>query len=385
MTNQIKILIGIFVIIIIVGGFFIYNRLFIIPEKPLLPEKPTPETPTIPSEKISPKLSVSIPQKLEIVAYRPFSFEFSIENEQGYPEAKDVNVTLALGETSILVTPNNVNIGPGESQNFKAELNKITPGNFTLYLEIKGKPDISISKSIPLNSQIVIGLDQYHARPSTWRINQRDCPECRTFWSIQTGKFMEDLSKENIKVIIIESPLDDKVMEKINVLVIGGYLNKVVTPTEIKELKNFLNQQGGLFLVGSGSGSVLTERLLFNDLIESLHLLVKINEDDCNIGGRYTKEIIKHDITAEAAVLGGILYFGCSLKTEIPLIPLVTYENRTFYAIQYYAKGKIGVMGSFEMLTDARLDKCPFCRKINLNLIKWLATPPTPEEIETLG
>ena len=385
MTNQTKILIGILVVLVIlVGGLFVYNKL-LIPEKPIVPERPTPEKPAIPSERVSPKLSVSIPSRLEMTAYKSFSFNFSIGNERGYPEAKDVNITLTLGETSILVTPNNVNIASGESQNFKAEFNKIPPGDFNLYLKIEGKPDISISKSIPLNSQIVIGLDQYHARPSTWRINQRDCPECRTFWSIQTGKFMEDLSKENIKVIIIESPLDDKVMEKINVLVIGGYLNKVVTPTEIKELKNFLNQQGGLFLVGSGSGSVLTERLLFNDLIESLHLLVKINEDDCNIGGRYTKEIIKHDITAEAAVLGGILYFGCSLKTEIPLIPLVTYENRTFYAIQYYAKGKIGVMGSFEMLTDARLDKCPFCRKIILNLIKWLATPPTPEEIETLG
>ena len=383
MTNQIKILIGIFVIIIIVGGFFIYNRLFIIPEKPLLPEKPTPETPTIPSEKISPKLSVSIPQKLEIVAYRPFSFEFSIENEQGYPEAKDVNVTLALGETSILVTPNNVNIGPGESQNFKAELNKITPGNFTLYLEIKGKPDISISKIIPLKSQIVVGLDEYH-------VGRIPCWEKGTtvFRAVPLGttNFLEYLGKENIKTEIFNSRLTTETLKNINVLIIA-YPTQPISISEKEAIKKFLNQGGGLLLAASHLQKETEEIRTFaiNDLAVSLNLPLKFSTRFCtfdDFSNVWVQEIIGHPVTSG---INAVLRQCGTLDTDLPLISLVKQDGKGIYAIQYYSNGKIGAIASGEVFTNQVFDTCHQCQELNLNLIKWLATPPTPEEIETLG
>ena len=95
MSKQTKILIGIFVAVaILVGAFFLYNKL-LISEKPTAPKETIPQKPKepiSPTEKISPKLSFSIPQKLEVPAYKTSSFNFSIENEKGYPEAKDVNI-----------------------------------------------------------------------------------------------------------------------------------------------------------------------------------------------------------------------------------------------------------------------------------------------------
>ena len=383
MTNQTKILIGILVVLVIlVGGLFVYNKL-LIPEKPIVPERPTPEKPAIPSERVSPKLSVSIPSRLEMTAYKSFSFNFSFGNERGYPEAKDVNITLTLGETSILVTPNNVNIASGESQNFKAEFNKIPPGDFNLYLKIEGKPDISISKIIPLKSQIVVGLDEYH-------VGRIPCWEKGTtvFRAVPLGttNFLEYLGKENIKTEIFNSRLTTETLKNINVLIIA-YPTQPISISEKEAIKKFLNQGGGLLLAASHLQKETEEIRTFaiNDLAVSLNLPLKFSTRFCtfdDFSNVWVQEIIGHPVTSG---INAVLRQCGTLDTDLPLISLVKQDGKGIYAIQYYSNGKIGAIASGEVFTNQVFDTCHQCQELNLNLIKWLATPPTPEEIETLG
>jgi len=393
MTNQIKILIGIFLIIILIGAFYIYNKI-LIPEKPIIPEKLTPEKPAISPERVSPKLNVSTPSALEIAAYKSLSFNFSIENEQGYSEAKDVNVTLTLGETPILVTPNNVNIGSGELQNFQAELNKIPPGDFNLYLKIKGQPDISISKTILVKSQIVVGIDGYHTYGyygpgSIWK----EKFECGNH-NLCTGRnyaFVKNLNENNIKTTIIESPLSFEILKDINTFIIlAPDINRPLSSNEIIELKKFLNNNGGLLLIApqyythNGDKNCITNLI---DLIKSLHLEIKEFTLRYPPVGLYTteeewtKEITQHPVTSG---IEEILYDGVfTFEVEVPLISLVKLHGSTIYAIQYYSKGKIGIIGSDSVLRYG--ERCHQCQELNLNLIKWLVTPPTSKELEELG
>lgn len=378
MTNSIKILSGIFVIIaILIGGFFIYNQL-LAPKKPVVPV--VPEKPEVLEEKLFPKLIISTPSELEVIAYKASSFNFSIENEKEYPEAKNVNVTLILKEIPILVTPNNINIAGGESQNFEAKLRGLEPGDYELFLKIDGKPEVSIIKTISLKSQITVGLDELHAAQS---------PTIPSYlWKTYDGKmhfpphgeyFMNHLKEKNIKINIIESPLTSEILKNINVLIIAKPA-RPISPDEVQAIKNFLNQGGGVLLAGSHATYMDTSPLL-NDVAERLHLLLKFSYYYLS-PYTWTKEITDHQITSG---IKEIFYQGCVLEVEAPWITLVKQDGRTVYAVQFYAKGKIGAIGSGEMFETRHLEICRSCLELNFNLIKWLATPPTPQELEEMG
>ena len=390
MSKQIKILIGVFVAVaILVGAFFLYNKL-LISEKPTAPKETTPQKPKEPissTEKISPKLSFSIPQKLEVPAYKTSSFNFSIENEKGYPEAKDVNIALSLEETPISVTPNNISIAPGESQTFKVKLDKLEPGNYNLYLKIQSKPDISINKTIPLKSQIVVGLGYYHS--NLLQIWKREAAkqEKKYYEIIEDYEMVKFLDRNDIKSEITDSPLSSEFLGKINVMIV---LSQDLSPfsfNEKQELKNFLDNGGGLLLVAPDYKEIGLANL--NDLIEFLHLNVKINRrhEGWYAPGyfgmkekpeEWTNKITKHPLTSgiEQILYGG--YYTLDIKP--PMIPLVRLNGgETIYAVQYYAKGKIGVIGSESVLKYG--DSCYQCQKLYLNLIKWLAAPEICEEM----
>lgn len=384
MKKQTEILIGIFIItVILAGGFFTYN-------KKLVPEKlKAPESPVVLQEKPLPELTISIPSKVEIVAYKPYLLNFSIKNERGHLEAKKVNITLSLDKTPILIKPNNTNIGPGESQDFEAKIDKLEPGDYKLYLKIIGKPKISISKTIPLKSQIVVGLDGYHTynyygSGSVWKKKF----ECGSQY-LCTGRdylFVKNLNDNNIKTIIIESQLSSEILKDINVLLIlAPDINSPLLPDEITELKRFLNNNGGLLLIAPQYYTHTDDKNCITNLIKlAKSLNLKIKEFTLwypEVGLYETQKEWTKEITQYPVTLGveEILYDGVfTFEVEPPLISLVKLHGHPIYAIQYYSNGKIGIIGSDSVLSYGK--KCHQCQKLHLNLIKWLATPEVYEE-----
>jgi hypothetical protein len=192
MIKQTKFLISVFVILIaLVGGFYIYNKL-LVSEKPVVSE-----------EKPLSSMTISIPSELEVIAYKKSSFNFSIKNERK-DSLKDVNITLdgVSGE----VTPNHIDIASNDLQEFEAKLDGIIPGNYILYLKIQAKPDIDITKTISLKSQVVVGLDGYHDISPGFP---------RNYWEMEGSDdwyFVEYLHENNIKTEVIKSSFSPELL-----------------------------------------------------------------------------------------------------------------------------------------------------------------------------
>jgi len=377
MPKQTKILIIVLVgVVVLISGFYIYNKL-LIPKKTSISEKlRTREQPIIPEE-TGPKLIVSAPVAIETVAYKPSLFNVLIENEKGYQEAKDVNITLRgiIGTVSLSY----VNISQGESKNFEVKLDGLEPGDYTLYLDINGKPDINISKTILIKSQIVVGLDGYHLFSDIWKGEKGEYSE---------ADFVKYLNENNIKTTIIDSKFSSEILEKLNVLIVETP-EQPFSSIEKQELRNFLNKKGGLLLVGAHSVFGSEEKFVafLNDLADSFHLEVKFARSSQYIPAGWTKEITKHPVTSGVEEVW--CRSGYPLEIDIPMIPLVKREGGTIYAVQQYAKGKIGIIRDADALRISPLTsyepECPQCNQLNLNLIKWLATPPTAKELEEMG
>jgi hypothetical protein len=397
--NQKEILILIFVILIIsIGGFLIYNEM-LISEKPPVSEEETLSD-----------LTISAPSELEVVAYKKSSFNFSIKNERK-DSLKDVNITLdgVSGE----VTPNNIEITPNDLQTFEVKVDKVTPGDYTLFLKIQAKPDVDITKTISLKSQVVVGLDGYHnynydGIGNCWRkefetekslgplINETPShpfvqyisKECRNHYCAgRYYPFAENLEQVGIKTEIIESPFSSDMFDKINVLVLlPPYIGREFSFTEKDELEKFLNKGGGLLLVEPGYFNCSAVNPNFKDLIEKLHLNVSLGiHRKCARGEEYPtiKEIeefskwsLEHQITAPGEAFPYSGFFV--LRVKPPMTSLIELnKGETIYAIQRYAKGKIGIISS-TMQLELRY---AITGMLHYNLINWLAEPEVYEEM----
>lgn len=300
MTNQIKILIGILVIVVVLSGVFIYNKFLTIRTPP-----------------------ISIPSASE----KPIASE---------------------------------------------------------KLEVKEE---NIGTTIPLKSQIVVGLDEYHVgRTPCWDKGTtvfRGMP-------LGTNEFLNYLKKENIKTEIINSKITPEILENINILIIA-YPVEPFSESEKETLRDFLSKGGGVLLAASHYGGTEESRVfVVNDIAESLNLNIKFHNYSCNtVPNNWTKEIIEYELITSGinAVLTQCGYIDVGIST-IPLVKqIVKQEKKVIYAIQYYSKGKmgkIGIVASGEVFTNQIFDACSQCQELNLNLIKWLATPLTPQEIEEL-
>jgi len=366
MIKQTKaLLVTLIAIAVLSGGFLAYNKL-IVSQKSLVPEKPeTTEEPTVPA----PKLTISAPSEIEVTAYKAYSFNFSIKNEEKCQEAKDVNVTLRgiIGE----ISPSNITIPPGKLIEFKVKLDGLKPGNYTLYLETSGKPDVSIAKTISVKSQIVVGLDGYHF--IFFGIRNKDAWKAEKYYD--EAKFVKYLNKNGIKTKTIESPFSPQVLKNINLLIIEDPLQPFLL-NEKQELKNFLNDGNSLLIIGPSMLTTYHDDFTFlNDLLQSFHVRVKFSRSNQYIKKGWTNEIAEHPATlgVEKIWCDG----GYALEIKEPVVPLVKREGGTIYAVQYYAKGKIGIIGSgfYGLSISSELGR------LNLNLIKWLVTPEVYKEM----
>jgi len=403
MMNQKEILILIFVILIIsIGGFLIYNEMLI------------SEKPPVSKEETLSDLTISTPSELEVVAYKKSSFNFSIKNERK-DSLKDVNITLDV--VSGEVTPNHIDIASNDLQEFEVKLDGIIPGNYILYLKIQEEPNIDITKTISLKSQVVVGLDGYHnhnenpksAIGNCWRekFETKICYErlieenpdypfvayisndCEgNFCRGRYFPFAKNLENFGMKTEIIESPFSSDMFDKINVLVLlPPYIGRQLSFTEKDELEKFLNKGGGLLLVEPGYFNCLPAvNPNFKDLIETLHLNVRLRIHRNCVRGKerptvreieeFSKWSLEHQITASGEAFPYSGFFVLGVKP--PMTSLIELnKGETIYAIQYYAKGKIGIISS-TMQLELRYASTGM---LHYNLINWLAEPEVYEEM----
>lgn len=368
--RRIEILIGILLISAgIIGGFLIYDGLSVL-TKQVIPYKSISEKATSFVETIfsqSP-LNVSIPKTLEAAAYKPSSFTFSIKNENKDLPAGNVMVNLEGVKNTI--TPNNIIIEKGGTQTFEAKLDGAPPGEYLLSLKIRGEPKIDITKNILLKSQIAVGLDEYHTYSG--RISWKEGPQ---------REFVRQLRENGVRPVIIESKFTPEILEKINVLVITMPSQPFLSDEKFSIKENLLNKGGGLLLAGDSNDYMGVNGQL-NDLAGYLHLDARFNSDSIE---EWTKEIIAHPITYGIET---IFYGGSSLNVKEAMTTVIKVRGKDVFAVQYYGSGKIAVSGGgsiFNICYDSKSKICEKYRQFNSNLIKWLATPPTQEELEEMG
>jgi hypothetical protein len=341
MSKKIKLSIGVLAIIFLISGILGWQYFIKIKVK-------------------IPKIEILTPPQLEIVAYKDFSFSFSIENKKDSPKVENLNITIKgiNGE----INPNNIDLAPGKLQKFEVRVNKLGPGDYTVYLEINGKPNVNITKTIFIKSQIVVAFDQYHISEKFWT--------APATYPDQSGlKFLSYLKENNIRTKIIESEFTEEILQDINVLIIAKP-DQPLLDREKEALKKFLDQGGGLLLTGL-SDYYMDSNEILNDLTKFLEINLRFNHDYL-FPDKWTKEISEHQITSE---IESIIYRGCSLSVKEPVITLVKQDGKAVYAIQQYSKGKVGAIGGYFMLRDDHLNICHQCQKLNLNLIQWLSTP----------
>jgi len=371
MIKQTKFLISVFVILIaLAGGFYIYNKL-LVSEKPVVSE-----------EKPLSSMTISIPSELEVIAYKKSSFNFSIKNER--EDLKNVSIVLegVLGE----ITPNNISVAPNVSQTFEVNLDELEPGNYNLYIKIQEEPNIDITKTISLKSQIVVGLDGYHDISPGFPKNYWEWEESDDWY------FVEFLHKNNIKTKVIKSSFSPEVLEGINVVIIKSPKQSFLS-RERETLKSFLDQGGGLLLVCSVAMPQV--RPFTEDLFVWLNLQVKLGKDlaysqrfgditfvqETDKG--WTEEITEHSITSGIREIWH--HRSYVLDIEKPMISLVKKDGKTIYAIQHYSRGKIGIIAAPDDLITVNPDRFTISssnrNQLNLNLIHWLAKPEDYEEM----
>jgi len=388
-------------LILLISGFLVFNKL------------------SVPKEKLASKeeklldLNISTPSELEVMAYRESSFNFSIKNEK-----EDLkNVSIILEGVSGEITPNNINIASNDSQTFEVKLDEIMPGDYILSLKIQARPDIDITKTISLKSQIVVGLDGYHnynenpksAIGNCWRekFETKICYEglieenpnypfvtyisndCEgNFCRGRYYPFAKNLEQVGIKTKIIESPFSSDMLDKINVLVLlPPYIGRQFSFTEKEELEKFLNKGGGLLLVEPGyfncSPAVNPN---FKDLIETLHFNTRLSIHKNCVRGKerptvreieeFSKWRLEHPVTVSGETFPYSGFFVLEVKP--PVISLIELnKGETIYAVQHYAQGKIGIISS-TMQLELRY---AIIGMLHYNLINWLAEPEIYEEM----
>lgn len=330
----------------------------------------------------TPDLNVTFPSQLEISAYKKYSFDFVIENPKWQSKAKDVAITSGSETIPVQVGPNNITISSGSSQTFKIELKNIPPGNYDLNLKIEGKPNIKISKTIPLKSQSIVGLDTYHVLGSIfWK--EKVTPvgfEGKTVTVPPTmDLFIKYISEAGFVTKTLESQFTAETLKDLNILIIAKP-EQPILDNEKEVLKNFISQGGSILLAGDGSfmGRTASSTETLNDLAKFLNLNLKFNNDYLEPTG-WSKDIASHEITSGVEEIN---YKGCSLDISSPLISLAKYQNKDVYAVQNYEDGKLGAIGSWYVLGADKnwTEGCRQCQKLNLNLMKWLATPINMEQ-----
>lgn len=374
-----KILIGIFVILVVVlvSGFFIYDRFLILEKTPTSEEPSASEETVSPEEKLPPKLIVSAPSELEVVAYKSYIFNFSIKNEEEYAAAENINIS--LGGITGTINQNNVLIEGGKSKSFEVRLDGLLPGEYLLSVNIKGEPAINITKDIFVKSQIVVGLEQYHTYNQIWKealSNDGLLPEgiSKPYWA-----FIDYLNRQGVKTKIIKSRLTPEVLEGINVLVIAIPFQPFLSDEKDTLKRYFLDQGGGLLLAGDFNNYMKVNTRL-NELTECLHSGIKFNSDYVE---KWTTQITNHPVTTGIET---IFYTqGCSLEVTAPAaLALIKVDGKDVLVVQHYSYGKIASIGSdgiFSMTENI----CRQCLELDFNLIKWLAVPLTKEELKERG
>lgn len=373
MAKQTKALISVLAIaIILTGGYFIYNKLLAL-KLSVPPEKTVPEKQIVSSGKIFPKLTISILPKFETVAYKSSSFSVSVKNEKGHPEVKNLNFALRgiAGE----VSPTNVSINPGESTEFKVKLDKLEPGDYNLSLKITGEPEIDITRTVSIESRMVVGLDAYHTGGDLYNSD---------IWSgnYYEAGFAKYLRENGIKTKIIKSQLTPELLNSINTFIVV-IPEQPFSSSEKKALKKFLDKKGGLLLIGFGGGTYESFLTFLNDIADSLHLRIRFTRSQGYVKGGWTTEITKNPITSgiEKIWWEG----GYPLEVRPPMTPLVKKEGGIIYAIQHYSHGKIAIMLDTSLLrVTCHPLYAPGClqqNQLNLNLVKWLSTPEIFEEM----
>jgi hypothetical protein len=325
------------------------------------------------------ELIVSMPQELEIMAYRESSFDFSIKNEKEN-DLDNLNITLEGAPGKI--NPNNINIKSNESKNFKLTFDSLKPGEYDVFLKIQADPDTYVNKSVSLKSKIVVGLDGYHDRSPGFP---------RNYWERENSDewyFVEFLHENDIETKVINSSFSPEVLKKVNIIIIKSP-KKIFLSDERETIKNFLNEGNGLLLVSSIAMPQV--RSFTEDLFDWLGLRVELAKFESDSYVRYfesnfgwTNEIKKHSITE------GIneIWHNRSyiLDTQEPVFSLVEKKSFTIYAIQNYSQGKIGIIVSPHDLVGIKRDQITNLsssnrNQLNLNLIKWLARPEIYEEM----
>jgi plastocyanin len=362
------------------------------------------------------ELIVSMPQELEIMAYRESSFDFSIKNEKEN-DLDNLNITLEGAPGKI--NPNNINIKSNESKNFKLTFDSLKPGEYDVFLKIQADPDTYVNKSVSLKSKIVVGLDGYHVYNypygtfgNCWKGNFESERLAESFveneptglFSINISNncrgsscvgrysyFSKSLEASGMKTKIIESPFFSKMYNDFNIFVILPHVfsKNRFSFTEKNELKKFLDKGGSLLIIEPGyyypCHMTNNHKYLFDFLNIDLELMIhrpcieysKEKPSDIDSILEYASLKLEHPITVSVERFPYAGFF--TIKSETPLNSLLELEGRkTIYAIQNYSNGKIGIISSTMQLEMRNHD----IYSLHESLIRWLVLP---EECEEMG
>lgn len=172
----------------------------------------------------------------------------------------------------------------------------------------------------------------------------------------------------------LDQNLTSTLLSKYDVLVIM-YPQLSLSTSEIDAIKDFVNNGGGLLLVGlneGGSGWGYTTKLL-NPIAENFGIHFEQDSLSYTIKNLPTHEIFTdvHSMSSYADDLK-----SCSITVESPATSLVTYDDKTVVATSTYGSGRIlafGSPGPFMIFQNKELSNPNDHYQLALNVFTWLA------------